>query len=72
MQKTNGKLAALAAAALAGLIAANASAQQAQPAAAAQATQDVPRTLDGHPDFTGVWSNYVAPGGRGGGQRRSR
>ena len=69
MQKTNSKLAALAAAGVAGLIAMSVSAQQApaQPAAGAAATQDIPRGLDGRPDFTGVWGNYVAPGGRGGG-----
>jgi len=67
MQKTKGKLAAQAAATLASLIVVSSSAQQAQPAAAAPATAEVPRTLDGHPDFTGVWSNYAPPGGRGGG-----
>lgn len=67
MRTMNSKLAALVTATLAGLIAAGASAQQAQPATAAAASADIPRTLDGRPDFTGVWGNYVAPGGRGGG-----
>ena len=67
MRKTNGKLAALAAATLAGAVAVGALAQQAQPGAAAETSQDIPRGLDGKPDFTGVWTNYVAPGGRGGG-----
>jgi hypothetical protein len=67
MRKRNGKFAALVAAGVAGLIAMSASAQvaQTQPAAAAQATEDIPRGLDGRPDFTGVWGNYAAPGGRG-------
>ena len=72
MQRTNGRLAVLAAATLAGLVAASAPAQQAQqaqaqPAADAQATGEIPRGLDGRPDFTGVWGGYVPPGGRGGG-----
>ena len=69
MQRTNSKLVTLAVASFAGLIAMSATAQQApaQPAAGAPAAADIPRTLDGRPDFTGVWANYVAPGGRGGG-----
>jgi hypothetical protein len=67
MRTTSGKLAVLTAVTLAGAIAANAPAQQAAPAAAAEPSQDIPRGLDGRPDFTGVWGNYVPPGGRGGG-----
>jgi hypothetical protein len=65
MHTTIRKLTILTAVALAGTVVLNAAAQQAQPPA--PPAEDVPRGLDGHPDFTGVWTNYVAPGGRGGG-----